>query len=291
MAHGRRTRRTAAPTRRPHAAKSSPGPLAKLLGAAGVIAIAVGTAQATGASNTLVGWVRDRTSGAPVEVMSVSYAVRDSGGYVFADPVRFTSADLARLSSLPWGEPEYHRWARTRGGVDPERAVIKVVLAGTRANSVRITDLRLTDLTCSAPLSGAIIAAPSQGPQAVARLGFDLDGSVRNARVEDRGRLGARYFDDKTVELKRKEQQSFQIAAVTKRKYCEFKLSVAVLDGKSQSSVTVDDGGEPFRVSGMRAGHPGPPFRHYERLYVGASNTPNGHYAEKNPRTWTGPGT
>lgn len=291
MAHGRRTRHTARPARRPHPPKNSPGLLTKLLGAAGVIGVAVGTAQATGASNTLVGWVRDRTSGAPVEVMSVSYSVRDSGGYVFADPVRLTSPDLARLSSLPWGEPEYHRWARTRGGVDPERAVIKVVLAGRRGDAVRITDLRLADLTCSAPLSGAIIAAPSQGPQEVARLGFDLDGSVRNARVEDRGRLGARYFDGKAVALKRKEQQSFQISAVTKRKYCEFKLSVVVLDGKSQSSVTVDDDGRPFKVSGMRAGHPGPPFRHYERLYVGASNTPNGRYAEKNPKTWTGPET
>lgn len=291
MAHGRRTRHTAGPTRRPHAAKGSPGLLGKLLGAAGVIAIAVGTAQATGASNTVVGWVRDRTSGAPVEVLSVSYAVRDSGGYVFADPVRFTSTDLARLSSLPWGEPEYHQWARGRGGIAPERAVIKVVLSGNRGNAVRITDLRLAGLTCSTPLSGAIIAAPSQGPQEVARLGFDLDGPVRNARAEDRGRLGARYFDDMTVELKRKEQQSFQVSAVTKRRYCEFKLSVAVLDGKSRTSVTVDDGGGPFKVSGVRSGHPGPPFRHYERLYVGASLTPDGRYAERNPKTWTGPGT
>jgi Microbial-type PARG, catalytic domain len=97
------------------------------------------------------------------------------------------------------------------------------------------------------------------------------------------------YFAEKTVSLKRGEQQTFQITAATIRSYCEFTLELTILDNGKTLTQEIKNGSEPFRVSAVKtSGEWGSPgiYRSYQALYVGGVATRDGAFVRVNPGTY-----
>jgi hypothetical protein len=99
-------------------------------------------------------------------------------------------------------------------GVDDYAVNIKLVLEGNRPAPIRILGMRPVK-HCQEPLTGTFLLSPSAGADSSVRIGINLD-EPRPITRKLQGGIGLKgdYFAEKTVSLKRGEQQTFQITAV-----------------------------------------------------------------------------
>ncbi|MDN3352014.1 hypothetical protein [Actinomadura sp. DC4] len=171
-------------------------------------------------------------------------------------------------------------WAREHGGVDVQMVMAQVVLAGNQRDPVRILGMKAIN-QCRPPLTGTLIEKPTGGEDDTVRLAFDLDERNPEARTWQGGSagFGKDYFGAKTVSLKYKEQQTFQMIGITQRQYCEFHLQVSVLAGKRTETVPVTNGGRPFKVTSLSGRTSAPDYSDYQKLYVGGVANTLGHGA------------
>jgi hypothetical protein len=109
--------------------------------------------------------------------------------------------------------------------------------------------------------------------------------------------FGSSYFDNKTVSLRRGEQEVFQIRTVTKRYYCQFKLRLTTVVGEKTAYQVVDDHGRPFRVTASLVANPGIkyPYAAYKAVYLGGVARPindagnGGDLIRVEPASYVGP--
>lgn len=240
--------------------------------------------------------VRGTQSGPPAKVAAVQREPSMGNGftYVFADSREFAPEEIPNSYTSTQAVAEYEAWAKQQGAVDPETVSIKLVLEGNRDRPIRIIDLRPVK-RCQPPLSGTLLFSPPQGSDDSVGILFDLDQARPDPVAADRVEEGENYFSTHTVSLKRGEQQTFQIYAGTARQYCEFSLQLTIVaDGKTLTQ-TVDNHGQPFRVTAL-ASCTGEPtcdpmdirFASYKTLYTGGAQTycVNGAWTREEPTTY-----
>jgi hypothetical protein len=213
----------------------------------------------------------------PVKIDSVSYSPSGAYGFSFAfrKKVALSSRELESITGAGSGQGNYESWARSHGGVDLSVSEIKLVVEGNSASLVRIINMQVVK-QCQPPLSGTLFYSPGAAQDTSIKLGFNLDELVSVARTYRDSVFGSSYFDNKTVSLKRGEQEVFQIRAETKRYYCQFELRLTiVVDGKTVNE-TVDDHGQPFRVTASLVANPGvkDPYSAYKAAYLGGVARP-----------------
>jgi hypothetical protein len=241
------------------------------------------TAFGTGLGQSLFSAVHDTpgaaaaVSGPPVLIDSVTVdSGRSDFSYVLPRPMVLTSGQLDSLNRLTPDNPQYDQWFTSRGGVLPSPAVLKLVVEGNRPHPVLIVDMGISD-HCTQPLSGTLFENGSNGGS-VGDLGvrFDLD---LTRPVPVNGIAGGSYFAAHSYSLQKGEQAVFQVVSSSTR-YCQYRITLTVVDGTRTLTETVSDDGQPFKVTGTL------PQARYEALYVGSTQTGMAApFTRRNPAT------
>lgn len=241
------------------------------------------TAFGTGLGQSLFSAVHDTptaaaaVNGPPVLIDSVTVdSGRSDFSYVLPQLMVLTSGQLDSLNHLTPDNPQYDQWFTSRGGVLPSPAVLKLVVEGNRPHPVLIVDMGISD-HCTQPLNGTLFENGSNGGS-VGDLGvrFDLD---LTRPVPVNGIAGGSYFAAHSYSLQKGEQAVFQIVSSSTR-YCQYRITLTVVDGTRTLTETVSDDGQPFKVTGTL------PQAQYEALYVGSTQTGMAApFTRRNPAT------
>jgi hypothetical protein len=249
------------------------------------LAAAAATAFGTGLGQSLFSAVHGTggstaatvVSGPPVLIDSVGADNNeDDFSYAFPQRLILSPAQLESLNRLTPDDPQYDSWFTSRGGVVPSPAVLKLVVEGNRPHPVLIIDMGIVD-RCTEALSGTLFSNGGYGGS-VDDLGvsFDLD---LPRPVPVNGAAGGSYFAAHSVSLQRGEQEIFEVVANSTR-YCQYDITLTVVDGTKTLTEVASDNGHPFKITGNL------PQGQYKALYVGA--TAPGAYApfvRENPVT------
>jgi hypothetical protein len=231
-----------------------------------------------------------RDAGPPVRIVSITLERSDlQGGWVFPQRLDVRPAELKAMNSMQKGSPPFDAWFRSRGAVDPNLSIVKIVAEGNRDNAVRILGMRALK-RCRSPLTGTLFLEGSEAGDDSIMIGFDLDSDDANARVATPISIGrGSYFASKTISLKDGEQQVLQVLASTRRYYCEYRLQMSVLDEGKTVTEVIGDGNEPFRVSSFATSASGNiAYPRYRALYAGGVVSPKGDasYVRVDPATF-----
>ncbi|WP_062432970.1 hypothetical protein [Herbidospora daliensis] len=201
----------------------------------------------------------------PVVVAALKIRDLDPGDtFVFPTAYRPDPATLRRINAVRASADvdELADLMRSLGGVGVAVGT-RFVLENVSKLDVRILDLRV-DADCREPLGGTVFYSPPQGTEMLVDLSFDLDARHPVPRfMEKYGWSEKSWFDTQTVLLAPGEQQVFDVQVETGR-YCEYRLVADVLQKQKTVTLTIDDGGAPFRITGMR------PLKEAPALYPGS---------------------
>jgi hypothetical protein len=210
-------------------------------------------------------------------------------GWAFPQRLNLSPAALKAMNSIQRYTPQYDAWFRSRGAVDTNLSIVKIVVEGNRDSAVRILGIRALK-HCQSPLIGTLFLDPAAGADDNIMIGFDLDSADTNARVATQVSIGQRpYFSSKTISLKAKEQQVLQVFARTHRYYCEYRLQMTVLDEGKTVTEVIGNGKEPFRVTSFATAAGGNvAYSKYRELYAGGVASPKGDasYVGVDPATF-----
>ena len=285
----------------------------------GVVAIGVATSLATGVAQRAVG-MDPPSSPAPAPTRSESAAPLrgvplvsatakvvedpDQDIWIAERPVTLSAAqsrkiDDGKLAGSRQGDlAGYLRDMTALGAVKSTSVGLDLNLSTQAAGQVRIDRIRI-DSQCRAPLAGTVFYSPPAGPaEAIGKIGFNLDDPAPTARQmidKDGGQVfGADFFTNKVQYLMKDDGFAYHVVARTLKHYCEFRLKIdATANGASQT-ITVDDNGRPFRVSGLICAPTGmvpcPKFSAYAKAYAGGVANPNGrgNWIPKDPKSYDG---
>lgn len=238
---------------------------------AGAVVAVVLTAAITNGFGLLEGAKASGTeSSAPVKYRGLPVRIdlamldesrRTTESYVFPQKLVLTASELQKLNQLSPG-PLYDNWFHSRGGVDPDVSVVKLVVEGNRPYHVQVVDMGISD-RCGPPLAGTLFSnAPSGGIEAVPGIDFSLD---LPRPFPQNGDLTGSWFQQHTVNLGPGESQTLKVVSSSTR-YCAYSITLTVVDGTNTVTETVTDHGQPFQVSGLLQA----PNR-YQALYVGGT--------------------
>jgi hypothetical protein len=165
------------------------------------------------------------------------------------------------------------------GAVDVHHVIEGLVIEGGTRRDVSIVDMHAKVIRREPGLSGSSISCQSAGDMQAIGVGFNLDEEHPVARklTGDFYRFAGPYFQGNIVRLVKGEVQPFAAVGASSHDYVEWEIEADVIvDGKSRT-VTINDHGKPFRVTGpVRKG--GRYKRYYEwqwytqppRLWIGA---------------------
>jgi hypothetical protein len=176
------------------------------------------------------------------------------------------------------------RAAKSAGAVDVGRAIYDVLLEGRTHRDVSLVDMRARILKREPVLTGAEIRCASAGAIEAIGVGFNLDEpspSARSISNLETGELGEPYFArGNIVALKKSEIQPFQIVAFASRDYLEWEIAARVIVDGDEKEITIDNNGQPFRITGAAESPPGY-ARYYEWVWY---EMPPRLYSSDQPR-------
>jgi hypothetical protein len=156
------------------------------------------------------------------------------------DPTK-TVADLPAAAVDDWG---WYHAARAWSDVATARRSIRLEFRTDERGPVVIERVVPRIVRKAPPESGWFVATGGCGLVPVRRGSLDLDAPVPKVdiRAADGGDLAKLYVASGDVEI-------LQIDAYTRRHYVEWTLDVAFSAPDGRGTVTVDAGGEPFKIS------------------------------------------
>jgi len=160
--------------------------------------------------------------------------------------------------------------AKHAGAADVNFSITDLLLEGATRRDVTILDMRAKIVKRGPPLAGAEIGCASAGSIDALCVAFNLDEETPIARkIVESIRPGTPYFQGNVVELKKGEQQPFEVLALTNRHYVEWEIEADVRIDNKDRTVTISNHGKPFKItaSGKSYG------RYYEWLW--ADQTPH----------------
>ena len=162
----------------------------------------------------------------------------------FRDPSKLTR--LARNNLIT--RPES---AVGKGALPGSPQIVRLSLRGVTDEPVTVDGVRARVISDARPLRGWFTASPGCMVQPVRRAKLNLDSPRAAARY-----VGANQRSSKTLSLKlgRSDEQVIELHAATRRHRVAWvaELTVRNQDGEP-TTITVDDGGKPFRVTSTRS--------------------------------------
>jgi hypothetical protein len=144
--------------------------------------------------------------------------------------------------------------AKRAGAVDVGHVKEALVLEGGTRRDLSIVAMRARILKREPALRGAEISCESAGAAQAIGVIFNLDEERPVAReLVDRFSLepGAPYFEQgNIVRLTKGEIQPFLLIGVTSRDYVEWEVEADVIIDEQTETITINNDGEPFKVTG-----------------------------------------
>ena len=170
----------------------------------------------------------------------------------FRDPSKLTR--LARNNLIT--QPES---AVSKGALPGSPQIVRLALRGVTDEPVTVDGVRARVISDARPLRGWFTASSGCTVEPVRRAKLNLDSPGRAARY-----VGADERSAETLSLKlgRADEQVIELQAATRRHRVAWvaELTVRNQDG-DPTTITVDDGGKPFRVTSERSS------RSYQPIY------------------------
>ncbi|UUN28505.1 hypothetical protein [Streptomyces sp. FIT100] len=180
------------------------------------------------------------------------------------------------LDAVGSGEPGRHE----ESVVDVDDARWMVTLQGRASQQVRITDIvpEVEGGTCSSPLTGNLVNAPSQGVQRAIALKVAIDEPAPRLMVpkekgpEEKGKeketdAEEPYFtgsEPRHITLDQNESEALLIEATSEEGYCRWRYRVRYQVGGSTAEMVLSrSGGKPFELTGQLADASGYRSVHY----------------------------
>jgi hypothetical protein len=184
------------------------------------------------------------------------------------------------------------------GGYAPF-VMIQAVVQNPCPSAVTITNVTVSK-SCTRANSGSMFyAGPADtadvGPSGNAGLGFDLDSPDPNAMIATGWNVAdwqTEYDDGPLATIPADGVQAFEVRAIALHSACEFSIVWTAVTSTAERDETLDDDGQPFRVSALLPAATGKagehPFAGYQLLYVGVEASPwrDGSWTRENPASW-----
>lgn len=170
----------------------------------------------------------------------------------FRDPSKLTRLARNKLITKPES-------AVSKGAMAGSPQIVRLALRGVTDEPVTVAGVRARVISDARPLRGWFTASPGCMVQPVRRAKLNLDSPRGIARY-----VGADKRSSETLSLKlaRSDEQIIELQAATRRHRVAWvaELTVRNEDGEP-TTITVDDGGKPFRVTSERSS------RSYQPIY------------------------
>jgi hypothetical protein len=214
-------------------------------------------------------------AGEPIIAM-VGNITEDSESMVLPRPVNLSAQQLSSLNASD-GTPNssYVDWFVSHKAAFVEAAEIQLVVQGNGRGLVQIVNITPVE-RCSQPLRGTLFYAPGQGQDVSAHLYYNLNDPQAPAgytHANTEGAIYPDYFGHYTISLAFGKIFTFQITASVRNRYCQFTLIVAGIANGKTFTESVNNHGQPFRVTSLLPEPPTtehvPSFAGYQDLYLG----------------------
>jgi hypothetical protein len=144
--------------------------------------------------------------------------------------------------------------AKKAGAVDVGVVREALLLEGGTSRDLSIVDMRAKILKREPALDGAQIQCQSAGAAEAIGVIFNLDEEAPVARTIKEPfslRFGEPYFaGGNIVRLVKGEIQPFLLIGISSRDYVEWQVEADVVIDDATQTITIDNKGEPFRVTG-----------------------------------------
>ena len=162
----------------------------------------------------------------------------------FAGPSELTRLARNKLVTKPES-------ALTKGALPGSPQIVRLSLRAVSADPVTVEAVRARVVSDARPLRGWFTALPGCMVEPVPRAKLDLDSPRAPARYVGTGRRGATTL---SLEVGRADPRVIELQAATRRHRVAWvaELRVRNEDGDA-STIVVDDGGKPFRVTSQRS--------------------------------------
>ncbi|MEH1097842.1 hypothetical protein [Micromonospora sp. CPCC 205561] len=191
---------------------------------------------------------------APPFTVAVRVGHEAADGWVVETP-------WADVPARPGWAGDWGAWSREAAGVPAARQHVYFTVQGVDEAQVTLTDLRVRVVARRPALLGVFAAPGGGGPSAYRWVEADLD-EEPPALTAGMFRLG----EQSMPEHERKEirfpyrvsvtdAETFLVVGHTERCDCDWRIEVDWASRGRVGTVTVDDGGRPFRVTGSTGAH------------------------------------
>lgn len=219
--------------------------------------------------------VRDDTSTAldgPELVATVSIPDRDGNGFMTVVPGKYQPQ--AKFMAMPGAvsDDEFASDVYRAGGIRLSRVDLEIVLTGQREHEIRILDIKPIITRRSEPAGGTAFLLGGQGqrPTIPMAINFDEPNPVPREVINPgmyELKFGDPYFDNQKITLKNDEREVILMPLRITRYSVEFTLKIDYAVDAEEKSVTLDNNGTPFLLTGYR-GIPGADTADYEAAYT-----------------------
>ncbi|ONI81963.1 hypothetical protein ALI22I_37930 [Saccharothrix sp. ALI-22-I] len=218
------------------------------------------THAAAGQSGSTQSTTTTTTVGTPPQEFRVTadLSVNDRGPWAYvSDSPDFPDPELRAELSKPKGltQPALIKRVRTTPGAFPDREhLIRLHLEGPVDHAVRVVDIRPVIRSQRDVPRGTRVAAGTQGVEDSVEVLLLLDEPFpvmrESVKLPAGTQPGGPYFPDHTINLANGETSEVVITARAYKHAYEYDLLVAYQVGDQIKEMLVNDGGQPFRVSG-----------------------------------------
>ncbi|MFI7431222.1 hypothetical protein ACIBPB_29935 [Micromonospora sp. NPDC049836] len=170
-------------------------------------------------------------------------------------------APLATVPARPSWAEDWSSWARKAAGVPASGAAVYFTVQGTSEAQVTLTDLRVRVLARRPPVRGVFFAPGGGGPSAYRWVNADLDEEppVLTAGMFEDGEGGVPEHERKEIRFPYRvsvsDAETFLVIGYTVHCDCYWKVEVDWASQGRLGTVTIDDAGRPFRVTGTAGAH------------------------------------
>jgi hypothetical protein len=206
---------------------------------------------------------RVRSVARPDGDQDVRYTVRfNDQAYQIATPsgVGLTSQQRDLLRGWDLGDPgslsKLITELRGRGGANPDELRLLITLEGRRNQPIFVDDIRPVNISYAAPYAGTLVNIPPQEGGETLKMMFDFDEFEPRARVFDNsedpeGEPGDLYFNNNTLTIKERKQDSIAIKSVVSRRAVTFDIRINYRVGGRAGQLDIDNQGKPFALTPM----------------------------------------
>ncbi|MEU9825367.1 hypothetical protein [Micromonospora chersina] len=170
-------------------------------------------------------------------------------------------APLAKIPARPGWPDDWSSWAREVAGVPASGSAVYFTVQGVSEAQVTLTDLRVRVVTRRPPVRGVFFAPGGGGPTAYRWVDADLDEEppVLTAGRFEEGEQGVPEHERREIRFPYRvsvtDAETFVVVGHAVRCDCDWKIEVDWTSQGRTGTVTVDDAGRPFRVTGRAGAH------------------------------------